>query len=197
MFSAKWILPIACVSSGLLAQSATDLNGLVSAAAHYVSSGVSGGRSSQALDLHKVTGTYGEAAPDVLMTKAADVQRWLFQYRIDPSRAETPDPDGKPARHVAAQAQCDRGIFNGFKYLDQKISGTKSLEYTWVAVPLDTAINQLNLNGYVQGFTKVEVLRPDLPGWSDEMVYLFNCPLERREVAISCQTGALAWSYGY
>ena len=58
----KWLIPIACVSASLMAQSATDLNGLVSAAAHYVSDGMSSVRDPETLALSKIVGNNG--APD-------------------------------------------------------------------------------------------------------------------------------------
>ena len=69
----------------------------------------------------------------------------------------------------------------------------KSLENTWLAITLDGAIAQLNANGYSRGFSQVETLRPDLAGYPEETVYVFTCPPERTEVAISASTGALTW----
>jgi hypothetical protein len=200
MLSAKWMIPIAFVSTSLFAQTANDLNGLMSAASHYVSSGMAGARDPEPLNLNKVIGNYSSAMPNVLMTKATDVQHWIFQYKFSPTKTgqdDSLDPEAKPTPHAAVEAQCTQGIFNNFRYLSNAITGTKSLEYTWVAVSLDNAIASLNANGYLQGFTSVELVRPDLPNWPDDFVYVFNCPMERREVGISCQTGALAWSYGY
>jgi hypothetical protein len=64
-------------------------------------------------------------------------------------------------------------------------------------VTLDTAIANLNANGYVRGFSSVELERPDLANWPDDYVYVFTCPWEQRQFAISCQTGAMVWNYGY
>jgi hypothetical protein len=194
------MIPIAFVSTSLFAQAGNDLNGLVSAASHYVSNGMSGARDPETLNLNKVIGNYSDAMPNVLMTKATDVQHWIFQYKFSTtkdSQEDSLDPEGKPIHHAAVEAQCTQGVFSSFRYLSKPVTGTKSLEYTWVAVSLDNAIANLNTNGYVQGFTSVELVRPDLPNWPDDFVYLFNCPLERREVGISCQTGALAWSFAY
>jgi hypothetical protein len=192
------MIPIACASTSMMAQSATDLNGLVTAAAHYVSSGMSGAHDPQPLALNKIIGNNGSQTPVYLMTTAADVLHWTFLYKIgnppaDPAGAQ--DPDAKP--HVTVQAECTKGIFNSFHYSSTPVRNTKSLEFTWVAVPLDGAIANLNANGYIRGFSSVEMVRPDLANWPDDYVYVFTCPWERREVAISCQTGAMVWNAGY
>ena len=193
----KWMLPVACVCAGLSGQTANDLNGLVSAAAHYASAGVAGTHQPLALSLHKIIGNNGSQTPEFLMTRATDVQHWTFLYRIDSTLPADASADAKPKPRVAAQAECTKGVFNNFRFSDKPVANAKTLEFTWVAVPLDTAIQNLNAGGFVRGFSSVEVLRPDLAQWPDDMVYLFNCPWERREVAISTQTGAMLWSYAY
>ena len=196
----KWLIPIACVSASLMAQSATDLNGLVSAAAHYVSDGMSSVRDPETLALSKIVGNNGGQFPGLLMARAADVQHWTFLYKIAPAtppQADPQAPDPKPTPHLSVQAECTQGVFGGFRYLATPVKGVKSLEYTWVAVTLDTAIANLNANGYVRGFSSVELERPDLANWPDDYVYVFTCPCEQRQVAISCQTGAMVWNYGY
>jgi hypothetical protein len=198
MLPIKWLIPIACVSASLFAQTANDLNGLVAAAGHYVSNGMSGARDPETLALSKITGDLGDSFPGMLMTKATDVQHWTFLYKVGAGPATPGDAQEPEAKqHVAVTAQCTQGVFNQFRYSSTPVKGLKSLEYTWVAVSLDNAIANLNANGFVRGFSGVELVRPDAPNWSDEFVYVFNCPWERRELAISCQTGALTWSYGY
>jgi len=197
MKPAKWLIPLVCASTSLLAQSTNDLNGLVSVAAHYVSSGVAGTHTPMVLSLNKIVGDNGSGTPEFLMTKATDVQHWTFLYRTNAARPEDASPDAKPKLHPTAQAECSLGVFKNFHFSDKPITGTKSLEDTWVAVSLDNAILNLNANGYIRGFSGVSMQRPDLPNWPDEYVYVFTCPWERRKVAISCQTGALTWSYGY
>jgi hypothetical protein len=199
MSFAKWIVPILCVSSAALAQAAIDLNGLVSVAGQYVSSGMSGAHDPETLVLNKINGDMGSQFPDMLMSKASDVQHWTFLYRISPGLPTIPptDPPSPSQPHTAVLAECTQGVFNSFHFSDSQITGLKSLQYTWVAASLDTAILNLNANGYVRGFSSVALMRPDLPNFPDEFVYVFNCPWERREVAISCQTGALAWTYGF
>jgi hypothetical protein len=64
-------------------------------------------------------------------------------------------------------------------------------------VPLDAAIASLNAYGFVRGFQSVDLVRPSLPDFPDDYVYVFNCPWERRQVAISCQNGSLVWTIGY
>jgi hypothetical protein len=196
------MIPIACISAAAMAQGAVDLNGLEAAAAHYVSSGMAGAHDPETLALSKIVGTYGSQSTDVLMTKATDVQHWTFLYRIGaetpspaPPEAQAPPPQVPPEPHRAVTAECTQGVFNHFRYSSRAVKGVKSLEYTWAAVSLDQAIANLNANGYVRGFTNVEVVRPDEPNWPDEFVYVFTCPWERQRVAISCQTGALAWTY--
>jgi hypothetical protein len=181
----------------MMAQGATDLNGLVTAAAHYVSSGMSGAHDPQTLALSKIIGNNGSQTPEFLMTKATDVQHWTFLYKISDIPAAAQDPDAKPKPRVTVQAECTQGVFGDFRYSSTPVKNAKSLEFTWVAVPLDGAIANLNANGYVRGFSSVEMLRPDMANWPDDYVYVFTCPWERREVAISCQTGAMVWNYGY
>jgi hypothetical protein len=184
----------------MMAQSATDLNGLAAAAAHYVSSGMSGVHDPETLALCKIVGNNGSQVPDVLMTKATDVQHWTFSYKVGatPSDPAAPqDPEPKPKPHLTAQAECTRGVFNSFHFSSTPVKDVKSLEFTWVALSLDSAIASLNAYGYVRGFSSVELVRPDLANWPDDYVYVFTCPWERQEVAISCQTGALTWNYGY
>jgi len=196
----KWMIPVACLSTAMMAQSATDLNGLVAAAARYVSSGMSGVHDPEPLALCKVVGNNGSQVPDLLMTRATDVQHWIFTYKVGagPSGPAAPqDPAAGPKPRLAAQAECTRGVFNSFHFSSSPVKNVKSLEFTWAAVSLDSAIAGLNANGYVRGFSSVELMRPDLPGWPDDYVYVFTCPWERREVAISCQTGAMTWNYGY
>jgi len=199
MSIAKWMIPVACVSISLAAQTANDLNGLVSAASHYVSNGMSGARDPETLALSKVIGNYSTQFPDALMTRATDVQHWTFLYRLNSHAPTEPvqDPEAKPKPHLSVQAECTQGVFNNFRYSSMPITHVKSLEYTWVAVSLDNAIANLNANGFIRGFSSVGLQRPDLPNWPDEFVYVFTCPWERREVAISCQTGAMVWSAGY
>ena len=153
----------------------------------------------ETLALAKVVGNYSTQFPDALMTKATDVQHWTFFYRFGGRASEDPlrDPEAKPKPHLSVLAECTQGVFNHFRYSSSAVTHVKSLEYTWVAVSLDNAIANLNANGFIRGFSSVEVLRPDLAQWPDDMVYLFTCPWERREVAISTQTGAMLWSYGY
>ena len=197
MFSAKWILPVVVASGSLVAQTANDLNGLAVAASRYVASGMAGSHDPQPLELHRISGDNGTPGSGTLMSRATDVQHWTFLYRIDSTLPADASADAKPKPRVAAQAECTKGVFNNFRFSDKPVANAKSLEFTWVAVPLDTAIQDLNANGFIRGFSSVEVLRPDLAQWPDDMVYLFNCPWERREVAISAQTGAMLWSYGY
>jgi len=190
----KWLAPIVCASTSLLAQATGDMNTLISAAAHYVSAGVAGSHSPATLALSKIVGNNNN--PQYLMTKATDVVHWTFLYQIsNPETAGT--AEAKPLPHLSAQAECTSGVFSNFHYSDKPIKGVKSLEYTWAAVTLDTAISNLNANGYVRGFSNVALQRPDLANWPDDYVYVFTCPWERQEVAISCQTGALTWTYGY
>jgi hypothetical protein len=199
------LIPIFGLAGAALAQTTGgDLNTLTSAAAHYVSSGMAGEHAPDTLALSVLTGDNGSPTSGVLMASAADVQHWTFRYRILP--AGTP-PEAQalpgcpaptqPQTHRTVVAQCTQGVFNHFAFSPVPVSGVKSLEYTWVAVALDQAIANLNVNGYVRGFSSVELKRPDQAGFPDDLVYVFNCPWERRQVAISGQTGALTWTYNY
>lgn len=217
MSIAKWLIPAACLTTALTAQSVNDLNGLVSAAGKYVTSGMAASRDPQSLGLCKMVGNYDDKVPNALMTRASEVQHWTFLYRIqsglpgpgldapvDCPQPPTAPPSAPPTTsapapmsHVAVTAECSKGIFHDFRYSSKPVTGLKSLDNTWMAVSLDSAVASLNANGCVRGFTAVSVMRPDLPNWPDELVYVFSCPWERRDVAISCQTGALAWTYGF
>jgi hypothetical protein len=201
MSIAKWFVPIACVAATLGAQGINDVNGLVSAANHYVSSGMAASRDPQPLGLYKLLGNYSDQAPNTLMGKASDVLHWTFLYKIDTTGQESLGPGDCPTApakpHVAVTAECTKGVFHDFHYSDKPVTGLKSLENTWLAVNLDAAVATLNANGYVRGFTSVSVERPDLANWPDDLVYVFNCPYERRQVGISCQTGALLWTYAF
>jgi len=201
------LIPILGLASAGMAQTTGgDLNTLVSAASHYVSSGMAAGHNPESLSLSSITGDNGSPVPNVLMTTAADVQHWTFRYRVvpgsqpgipeAPSTCPTPLPT-QPQPHRTVLAQCTRGVFNSFTYSPDPVTGVKSLEYTWVAVSLDQAIANLNSNGYVRGFSSLQVERPQQPGLPDDLVYVFNCPWERQKVAISGQTGAMTWTYGY
>jgi hypothetical protein len=206
MHPARWILPIACAGATLFAQSANDLNGLAAAADRFVSSGMAGSHDPQPLELCRMTGDIGTRNSPVLMSRATDVQHWTFVYRLG-AAAPAPGGDAAPVdaagegivlpQHRAVLAECSRGVFNKFRYSPKPVLGMKSLEYTWVAASLDNAILNLNTNGYIRGFSSVALVRPDSPRVSDEYVYVFNCPWERTNVAISCQTGALTWTEMY
>jgi len=204
MLSAKWIIPVVFAGGALVAQTANDLNGLASAAAHYVSSGMAGSRDPQPLELNRISGDNGAPGSGLLMSRATDVQHWIFLYRLGgtpPAATDSAptDPGGivLPKPHKAVLAECTQGVFNHFRYSAEPVAGMKSLEYTWVAVSLDNAILNLNANGYIRGFASVALIRPDNPHVSDDFVYVFNCPWERRNVAISCQNGALLWTEAY
>jgi len=201
MSSPKWILPIVFASGSLVAQSANDLNGLAVAASHFVSSGMAGSHDPLPLELHRMTGDNGAPASGMLMSRATDVQHWTFLYKLGGAAAAGPAQDGAdivlPKPHRAVLAECSQGVFNHFRYSPEQVSGLKSLEYTWVGVSLDNAILNLNANGYIRGFSSVALIRPDNPHVNDDFVYVFNCPWERRNVAISCQNGALLWTEAY
>jgi len=206
MSKATWLIPAACLTTALAAQSVNDLNGLVSAAGKFVSSGMAASRDPQTLGLHKIVGNYDDKAPNTLMGKAADVQHWTFLYKInaggpghkDLDEAGTcPQPPSGPKLHVAVTAECTKGVFHDFRYSAKPVTGFKPLDYTWMAVSLDSAVASLNASGYVRGFTAVSIMRPDRPNWPDDLVYVFSCPFERQDVAISCQTGTLAWTYPF
>ena len=214
MFTAKWILPIVCAGTALTAQTSNDLNGLAAAARRYVSSGMAGSHDPQPMELCRMAGDIGTPNAPVLMTRATDVQHWTFLYRLGGGAPEAPGAPVSAAglsgqedaaaddgivlpQHKAVLAECSKGVFNRFRYSPKPVQAMKSLEYTWVAVPLESAILYLNANGYIRGFSSVALVRPDAPRYPDEFVYLFNCPWERTRVAISCQSGAMVWTEMY
>ena len=147
-------------------------------------------RASQAsLDLRLMKGDGGNV-PATLMARAADVQHWSIFYNLAGTGT---DPD----RPRSASLQCTRGQFSDFSTARPAVPDCQSLEDTWVAVTLDSAIAQLNALGYVRGFAGVELKRPDLPGLPADLVYVFDCPWERTYVAISGNTGAEVWYQVY
>ena len=196
----QWILPIICSSGALFAQTLGDLNGLVQGASHYVSQGMAGTHNPRPLEMCKIVGQNG-GQPEVLMSRSVDVIHWNFLYRIKDgalNAAEENDAAPKaPTPHRSVIIECNRGIFGGFKYSPTPIAGVKSLENTWIGVSLGDAIGQLNAAGYFRGFSKVTLMRPLNPALPDEYVYIFDCPWERTQVAISTQTGALSWRMTY
>ncbi|BDU71400.1 hypothetical protein [Mesoterricola silvestris] len=194
MISIKAALMALCTAGALSAQGAVDLNGLASAAKRFASQGLQGTHSPADLDLRLVRGDNG-GNPAYLMSRAADVQRWTLFYE---ARYPVPEEAVAPApRPRSASVKCTKGLFSDFLLSKSSIPACKSMENTWVAVNLDSAIAGLNANGYVRGFSQVETKRPDAPGYPDELVYVFTCPWERAKVAISGNTGALAWYQMY
>lgn len=195
---AKWLIPVACVGTSLLAQS-NDINGLVSAAGKYMTGGMQASQDPETLGLCKMLGHYSDKQQNVLMHRAVDVGFWTFLYRINGQPEPQPGPDCAPTApntHKAVTAECNRGVFGNFHFSDKPVQGLHSLENTWVAASLDAAVAGLNAAGYTRGFTSVSIERPDLAGWPDDLVYVFDCPLERRQVGVSCQTGQVTWTYG-
>ena len=184
----KIALALLCVAAA--AQAQVDLNGLESAAARYTSHGAQGQPRPVDLDLRLIRGDSGNV-PATLMAQAGDVQRWSIFYDISGGVGSGP---GRP---LSASLLCTRGQFSDYHTAGPAVPDCKSLEDTWVAVTLDSAIAQLNAQGYARGFTGVELRRPDLAGVPDGLVYIFNCPWERTFVAISGNTGALAWTQMY
>lgn len=194
MFIVKSAMILLCAAGALAAQGFVDLNSLASAAKRYASHGLQGTHSPATLDLRLVRGDNG-ANPAYLMSKASDVQRWTLFYE---AQYQVPEEAGSVLpRPRSASVKCTRGLFSDFFLSAPPISGCKSMEFTWVAVSLDAAIANLNLHGYVRGFSQVETKRPDANGYPDELVYVFTCPWERAKVAISGNTGALAWYQMY
>lgn len=197
MSFAKWVFPIVCAASALHAQSFGDLNGLIASASHYASHGMSSSHDARPLELCRVSGDNG-GDPNVLMTRSVDVNHWSFLYRLGGvAPLDAPEADAAPKPFRSAMLECTQGIFGGFKYSAAPLPELKSLEFTWVAVSLDSAIAQLNNAGYVRGFDSVTLMRPSNLKYPDGYVYLFNCPWERTRVAISTQTGAFTWRQMY
>jgi hypothetical protein len=146
------------------------------------------------------------------MSKATDVIHWTFLYSV--RKAAVPNADGSPAlplldseadaagaepfpKHNSLTVQSLRGVFGSFKYSPSKVADCQSLEFTWIAVPLNDAIQRLNGLGYIRGFATVTLMRPADPRLPSEYVYVFDCPWERARVALSTQTGDLVWLAHY
>jgi len=186
MFMFKRMLPALCISLAATAQAPADLNGLVAAARGVASQGMHGQKDPGALDLQSILGE-GEN-PVILLNTAQDVQHWTLSYAV--KYLGPPQPQPLPQ---TASLDCIRGKFGNFLLSEPPLLGHQSLENTWFAIPLGTAISQLNLNGYQRGFSRVELKRLLQAGVPDEMVYVFTCPWERARVAISANTGSLVW----
>ena len=172
-------IALALICAAGAAQAQVDLNSLESAATRYTSHGVQGQPHPVDLDLRLIRGDSGNAPP-TLMGRATDVQRWCSFYNIS-----------------GGGGLCNHGQFADFQTAAAPIPDCKSIEDSWVAVTLDSAIAQLNAQGYVRGFSAVSLRRPDLPGVPDDLTYVFTCPWERAFVAISGTSGALIWTQMY
>jgi hypothetical protein len=187
MFSLKTSVAI-CVAAGAVSAQAIDLNGLTLAASRFANGGMQSQPLPLVTDLRLMRGERIDN-PSLLMAKATDVQRWTIFYGVS-IRAGATEVIAHPQ---SASLKCTHGHFSDFLLSAPPIPKSKSLENTWFAISLDGAIGQLNAQGYVRGFSKVEVKWPDATGFLDEPVYIFKCPWERADVAISVVTGALVW----
>lgn len=192
MFILRPTLTLLCATSILGAQSPVDLNSLAMAAKRYASHGLQGQQFPATLDLREMKGDNG-GNPNFLMMKATDVQRWTVFYNTS---YKTPSED-EIVRPKSASLKCVQGVFSDFFMSPQAIPDCKSIEFTWLAVPLDGAIAHLNALGFVRGFSLVETKDPDLTGFPPGLVYVFTCPWERTKVAISATTGALSWTESF
>jgi hypothetical protein len=184
------IILAACALPG---QAAVDLNGLAAAAGRFATRGMQGSQFPLNLDLRLIRGE-GDPKGQVLMGTAQDVQSWvLFYNAANTLNATTTPSDVLPAGPRSASVKCTKGVFHDFLTAPAPIPDCKSLDGTWFAVSLDAAVTQLNALGYVRGFSRVEARRPNRPDTPPDLVYVFTCPWERTNVAISATTGALAW----
>jgi hypothetical protein len=181
-----------------MAQSIGDINGLVSAAAQFSARGARGTQHAMSLDLHKIKGE-SALVPGALMTKALDIQRWTFSYNIGPG-ADGGSVSGDGAAtpvFKSASCKCVNSLFSDFHLSARPITATKSIQDTWIAATLEQAIQSLNNQGYVRGFSDVELERPDSKLVPDGFVYIFTCPWERTRVAVSAANGAVTWLEQY
>lgn len=129
----------------------------------------------------------------MLMQRATDVQRWTIFYDASYKRPLTE----QAATPRSASVKCVQGMFSDFFMSPETVPDCKSMEYAWLAVSLDSAIAQLNAQGYVRGFSQVDVKNPDQAGIPQGLVYIFTCPWERTRAAISATTGQLSWIQMY
>ena len=188
------IVPIIFAGTTLMAQSSGDINVLASAAAQFAAHGMGGTRHQAQLDLREIRGE-SALVPGALMNTALDIQRWTFFYNVNALPGGEGAPDLPTPR--SASCKCVNSIFSDFHFSAAPIPAAKSLEYTWAAVSVGQAIQALNQQGYVRGFSDVKLVRPDAPNTPDGYVYLFNCPWERTLVAVSAASGAVTWLEQY
>jgi hypothetical protein len=188
MFQGKWLLATLCTAGTLFGQTLGDLNGLAQAAGKYVSHGLSSAHDASSLELYRIIGDRDVPEP-ALLGRGVDVTHWNFQYKVVPFR-----PGAAAEPHKQVLADCNRGIFENFAYSDSMVTDARSLEFTWIAISMDDAIAELKKHGYTHGFRKVTLMRPMNPNIPDEYVYIFECPLDHRNVAVSTQSGELSWT---
>lgn len=187
---ATTILAAAAAFAPLAAQGPVDLNGLASSADRYLTHKLQASPFPISRELVLMRGDNGGDAAH-LMGRTADVKRWTLFYNVE---ASGPSSETLPR---SASVKCQQGIFGEYLTSAKPVPYCKSIQDTWLAVNLDSAIQQLNAHGYTRGFSKVEIKRPDRPGFSEELAYVFTCPWERAHVAISASTGAYIWYQAY
>lgn len=193
MSSLKLLPAVILTACVVPAQAAVDLNGLAAAAGRFATRGMQGSQFPLALDLRLIRGD-GDPKGQVLMATAQDVQNWvLFYNAANTLGAPVTPPDLLPQGPRSASVKCTQGVFHDFLTAPAPIPDCRSLDGTWFAVSLDAAVAQLNALGYVRGFSRVEARRPNRSDTPPDLVYIFTCPWERTNVAISASSGALAW----
>ncbi|HLO66091.1 MAG TPA: hypothetical protein VK188_03670 [Holophaga sp.] len=189
-FTNPFLAAAAAIALPLAAQGPVDLNGLASSADRYLSHKLQASPYPISRDLILMRGDNGGDEAH-LMGRTVDVKRWTIFYNVE---ASGPSSETLPR---SASVKCQKGVFGEYLTSPKPVLYCKSIQDTWLAVNLDSAIQQLNAHGYTRGFSRVEIKRPDRPGFSDELAYVFTCPWERAHVAISASTGAYIWFQAY
>ncbi len=177
-------------ASGLMAQAMGDLNSLVLQASRYADHETARQAFHRDLALFRIIGTSGDGE-EAIMRTGVDLQQWTLIYRIEAPAGPPPRGDMTPQ---SVSIQCTRGMFDGLHWSPLPVFDAKSLQWVWIAVSLDDAIDQLNRQGYTRGFSSLTIMRPLHPRYPDECTFVFKCPPDHAFVGISAQTGKKLWT---
>jgi hypothetical protein len=175
----------------LLAHSVNDLNSLVLQADRFAATEMANQGDPEALELFLIHGT-SALQEGGAMGKGVEVQTWVLTYRILSPERTAPHHGG--VRQYSLRVTCQGGVFKGIAWLSVPVMDYKPLEWIWITIPLEDAIQKLNDAGFHKGFTRVTLMRSLFPKYPDTCTYVFRCPGDSATVGISAQTGELLWT---